>query len=106
MHPCIIWIPKIHDLDVNESNDLSLCLLVNHLSRDCERCSTRNILIISSIHIPQKVDPALITPNKLNICIELRRLIIPQQQKHFSLFHILEDFTWQRKCSILTDLVP
>ncbi|PHT34488.1 Protein Ycf2 [Capsicum baccatum] len=24
MSPCIIWIPNIHDLDVNESNDLSL----------------------------------------------------------------------------------
>ncbi|KAK4733687.1 hypothetical protein R3W88_007948 [Solanum pinnatisectum] len=36
MSPCIIWIPNIHDLDVNESNDLSLGLLVNHLSRDCD----------------------------------------------------------------------
>ncbi|PHT51725.1 hypothetical protein CQW23_06187 [Capsicum baccatum] len=79
MSPCIIWIPNIHDLDVNESNDLSLGLLVNHLSRDCERCSTRNILVIASTHIPQKVDPALIAPNKLNTCIKLRRLLIPQQ---------------------------
>ncbi|KAK5771417.1 hypothetical protein PVK06_047620 [Gossypium arboreum] len=35
---CIIWIPNIHDLDVNESNYLSLSLLVNYLSKDCERC--------------------------------------------------------------------
>ncbi|WZZ39219.1 hypothetical protein YC2023_035478 [Brassica napus] len=27
---------------------------------DCERCSTRNSLVIASTHIPQKVDPALI----------------------------------------------
>ncbi|KAI5653094.1 hypothetical protein M9H77_30281 [Catharanthus roseus] len=40
MSPCIIWIPNIHDLDVNESNYLPLGLLVNHLSRDYERCST------------------------------------------------------------------
>ncbi|KAL7186691.1 hypothetical protein ACSBR2_028420 [Camellia fascicularis] len=53
MSPCIIWIPNIHDLDVNESNYLSLGLLVNHLSWDCERCSTRNILVIASTHIPQ-----------------------------------------------------
>ncbi|KAM3395013.1 hypothetical protein P3S68_004017 [Capsicum galapagoense] len=53
MYPCIIWIPNIHDLDVNESNDLSLYLLVNHLSRDCERCSTRNIFIISSTYSPK-----------------------------------------------------
>ncbi|CAN4112835.1 unnamed protein product [Withania somnifera] len=45
MSPCIIWIPNIHDIDVNESNDLSLGLLVNHLSMDCEKCSTRNILV-------------------------------------------------------------
>ena len=60
MSPCIIWIPNIHDLDVNESSYLALGLLVNSLSRDCERCSTRNILVIASTHIPQKVDPALI----------------------------------------------
>ena len=56
MSPCIIWIPNIHDLDVNEANYLSLGLLVNYLSKDCERCSTRNILVIASTHIPQKVD--------------------------------------------------
>nr|YP_009389718.1 ycf2 protein [Silene wilfordii]YP_009389736.1 ycf2 protein [Silene wilfordii]ANG08147.1 ycf2 protein [Silene wilfordii]ANG08165.1 ycf2 protein [Silene wilfordii] len=83
MSPCIIWIPNIHDLNVKESNYLSLGLLVNYLSRDCERWSTRNILVIASTHIPQKVDPALIAPNKLNTCIKVRRLLIPQQRKHF-----------------------
>ncbi|KAH0851496.1 LOW QUALITY PROTEIN: hypothetical protein HID58_094702 [Brassica napus] len=47
-------VPNIHDLDVNESNYLALGLLVNSLSRDCERCSTRNSLVIASTHIPQK----------------------------------------------------
>ncbi|KAL8261126.1 hypothetical protein R6Q59_025175 [Mikania micrantha] len=51
MSPCIIWIPNIHDLDVNESNCFSLGLLVNLLSKDYE---TRNILVIASTHIPQK----------------------------------------------------
>ncbi|KAK4716260.1 hypothetical protein R3W88_014598 [Solanum pinnatisectum] len=66
MSHCIIWIPIIHDLDVNESNDLSFGLLVNHLFRDCEICSTRNIFVIVSTHIPQKVDSSLIALNKLN----------------------------------------
>ena len=48
MSHCIIWIQNIHDQDVNESNALSLGLLVNHLSRNCERYSTRNILVIAS----------------------------------------------------------
>ncbi|CAK7332333.1 unnamed protein product, partial [Dovyalis caffra] len=37
---------------------------------------------LASTHIPQKVDPALIAPNKLNTCIKIRRLLIPQQRKH------------------------
>nr|YP_009309134.1 hypothetical chloroplast RF21 [Primula veris]AOS86798.1 hypothetical chloroplast RF21 [Primula veris] len=97
MSPCIIWIPNIHDLDVNESNYLSLGLLANRLSRDCERCSTRNILVIASTHIPQKVDPALIAPNKLNTCIKIRRLLIPQQQKHFFTLSYTRGFHLEKK---------
>nr|YP_010242522.1 Ycf2 [Impatiens fanjingshanica]YP_010242543.1 Ycf2 [Impatiens fanjingshanica]QTJ25655.1 Ycf2 [Impatiens fanjingshanica]QTJ25676.1 Ycf2 [Impatiens fanjingshanica] len=95
MSPCIIWIPNIHDLDVNESNYLSLGLLVNHLSRDCERCSTRNILVIASTHIPQKVDPALIAPNKLNTCIKIRRLL--KQRKHFLTLSYTRGFHLENK---------
>ncbi|CAN0875436.1 Protein Ycf2 [Linum grandiflorum] len=79
MSPCIIWIPNIHELDAKESNYLSLGLLVNHISRDCEISSTQNSIVIASTHIPQKVDPALIAPNKLHTCIKIRRLLIPQQ---------------------------
>ncbi|MFQ6629628.1 hypothetical protein Gotur_008064 [Gossypium turneri] len=57
MSHCILRIPNIHDLDVNEANYLSLDPLVNYLSKDRERCSTRNILVIASNHIPQKVIP-------------------------------------------------
>ncbi|RZC81260.1 hypothetical protein C5167_043821, partial [Papaver somniferum] len=97
MSPCIIWIPNIHDLYVNESNYLSLGLLVNYLSRDCERCSTRNILVIASTHIPQKVDPDLIAPNKLNTCIRIRRLLIPQQRKHFFTLSYTRGFHLENK---------
>uniref|UniRef100_UPI0030E4726F Ycf2 n=1 Tax=Hedysarum drobovii TaxID=2906541 RepID=UPI0030E4726F len=98
MSPCIIWIPNIHDLDMNESNDLSLGLLVNYLSRDSERCcSTRNVLVIASTHIPQKVDPALIAPNKLNTCIKIRRLLIPQQRKHFFTLSYTRGFHLEKK---------
>nr|YP_010544670.1 hypothetical protein RF2 [Littorella uniflora]YP_010544682.1 hypothetical protein RF2 [Littorella uniflora]UYG22600.1 hypothetical protein RF2 [Littorella uniflora]UYG22601.1 hypothetical protein RF2 [Littorella uniflora] len=94
MSPCIIWIPNIHDLDVNESNYLSLGLLVNHLS---EKCSNRNILVIASTHIPKKVDPALIAPNKLNTCIKIRRLLIPQQRKHFFILSSTRGFHFENK---------
>nr|YP_009477089.1 hypothetical chloroplast RF21 [Adenocalymma nodosum]YP_009477106.1 hypothetical chloroplast RF21 [Adenocalymma nodosum]AVM81563.1 hypothetical chloroplast RF21 [Adenocalymma nodosum]AVM81564.1 hypothetical chloroplast RF21 [Adenocalymma nodosum] len=92
--PCIIWIPNIHELDLYEANDLSLGLLVNHLS---ERCSTRNILVIASTHIPQKVDPALIAPNKLNTCIKIRRLLIPQRRKYFFTLSYTRGFHLEKK---------
>nr|YP_009914947.1 Ycf2 [Chuquiraga oppositifolia]YP_009914966.1 Ycf2 [Chuquiraga oppositifolia]QLF67656.1 Ycf2 [Chuquiraga oppositifolia]QLF67674.1 Ycf2 [Chuquiraga oppositifolia] len=94
MSPCIIWIPNIHDLDVNELNYFSLGLVVNLLSRDCE---TRNILVIASTHIPQKVDPALIAPNKLNTCIKMRGLLIPQQRKHFFTLSYTRGFHLEKK---------
>ncbi|CAL9028399.1 unnamed protein product, partial [Prunus brigantina] len=94
MSPCIIWIPHIHDLDVNELNYLSLGLLVNYLSRDCGRCSTRNILVIALTHIPKKVDPALIASNKLNICI---KLLIPQQRNHFFTLSYTRGFHLEKK---------
>nr|YP_010349193.1 hypothetical protein Ycf2 [Iris x hollandica]UNV38079.1 hypothetical protein Ycf2 [Iris x hollandica] len=97
MSPCIIWIPNIHDLHVNESNYLSLGLLENYLSRDSERCSARNILVIASTNIPQKVDPALIAPNKLNTCIKIRRLLIPQQRKHLFILSYTRGFRLEKK---------
>ncbi|KAF4389534.1 hypothetical protein F8388_009667 [Cannabis sativa] len=72
MSPCIIWIPNIHDLDVN----------VNYLSRHFERCSTKNILIITLAHVPRKLDPTLIALNKLNTCIKIRRLLIPLKKEN------------------------
>nr|YP_009446988.1 hypothetical chloroplast RF21 [Adenocalymma hatschbachii]YP_009447006.1 hypothetical chloroplast RF21 [Adenocalymma hatschbachii]ATY48216.1 hypothetical chloroplast RF21 [Adenocalymma hatschbachii]ATY48217.1 hypothetical chloroplast RF21 [Adenocalymma hatschbachii] len=94
MSPCIIWIPDIHNLDVYEANDLSLGLLANHLS---EGCSTRNILVIASTHIPKKVDPALIAPNKLNTCIKIRRLLIPQRRKFFFTLSYTRGFHLEKK---------
>nr|YP_010225385.1 hypothetical chloroplast RF2 [Muehlenbeckia australis]YP_010225403.1 hypothetical chloroplast RF2 [Muehlenbeckia australis]UDD73641.1 hypothetical chloroplast RF2 [Muehlenbeckia australis]UDD73659.1 hypothetical chloroplast RF2 [Muehlenbeckia australis] len=95
MSPCIVWIPNIHDLYVDESE--SLGLLLNYLSGDCERRSTRDILVIASTHIPQKVDPALIAPNKLNTCIKIRRLLIPQQRKHVFTLSYTRGFHLEKK---------
>nr|QXO04503.1 Ycf2 [Herpysma longicaulis]QXO04520.1 Ycf2 [Herpysma longicaulis] len=97
MSPCIIWIPNIHDLHVNESNYLSLGLLENYLSKDCERCSTGKILVIASTHIPQKVDPALIAPKKFNTCIKIRRLLLPQQRKHFFILSYTRGFHLEKR---------
>lgn len=61
---CIILIPNLHDLDVNKLIYLSFDLLVNNLFRNCERCCTRNILVIASTYISKKVNYAPKAPNK------------------------------------------
>nr|YP_009407419.1 putative ATPase linked to protein import [Dionaea muscipula]ASA46399.1 putative ATPase linked to protein import [Dionaea muscipula]QBC71719.1 hypothetical protein RF2 [Dionaea muscipula] len=89
MSPCIIWIPDVQGLFPEAFDYLSLGLLVNFINRDWEgsvdskRGPTRDILVIASTHIPQRVDPALLDLKKLNTCIKIRRLSIPQQGKHF-----------------------
>nr|QWW91917.1 hypothetical protein RF2 [Keteleeria fortunei var. cyclolepis] len=92
LSPCIIWIPNIHELNVNDLNhvnsglnltDFFLGVLVNHLSIDDEKDSIRNILVIAPTHIPQKVDPSLIAPNRLDRSINIRTLVIPQRQREF-----------------------
>nr|YP_009243520.1 ycf2 [Pinus armandii]AJT70433.1 ycf2 [Pinus armandii]UDN39188.1 Ycf2 [Pinus armandii]UDN39262.1 Ycf2 [Pinus armandii] len=92
MSPCIIWIPNIHELNVNDTithlfglgfTDSFLGLLLNYISRGGEKDSIRNILFIASTHIPQRVDPALIAPNRLDSSINIRMLVIPQRQREF-----------------------
>nr|QBK84265.1 Ycf2 [Zantedeschia aethiopica]QBK84284.1 Ycf2 [Zantedeschia aethiopica]QHN55075.1 photosystem I assembly protein Ycf2 [Zantedeschia aethiopica]QHN55094.1 photosystem I assembly protein Ycf2 [Zantedeschia aethiopica]QJF46810.1 photosystem I assembly protein Ycf2 [Zantedeschia aethiopica] len=91
--PCIMWIPDIHDLYMDESNDLSLGLLANYLS--CESHSTN--LVIASTHIPQKVDPVLIAPDKSNTCIKIRRLLIPQRRKHLFILSYTKGFHLEKQ---------
>ncbi|KAL6554564.1 Protein Ycf2 [Orobanche hederae] len=91
MSPYIIWIPNIHDLTMNELKYLSFGLFLS------ERCSTRNIIVIASTHIPHQVDPSLLAPNKFNTCIKIRRLIIPQQRKHFFNLSYTRGFHLERK---------
>ncbi|KAL6558391.1 hypothetical protein OROMI_018741 [Orobanche minor] len=91
MSPCIIWIPNIHDLTVNELKYLSFGLFL------FERCSTRNIIVIASTHIPHQVDTSILAPNKFNTCIKIRKLIIPQQRKHFFNLSYTRGFHLERK---------
>nr|YP_010291666.1 hypothetical protein RF2 [Scleria parvula]YP_010291689.1 hypothetical protein RF2 [Scleria parvula]ULQ67673.1 hypothetical protein RF2 [Scleria parvula]ULQ67696.1 hypothetical protein RF2 [Scleria parvula] len=99
MSPCIIWIPNIHDLDLNELRYLSLHLEESSLSnsKDRERCFNNNIIVIASTHIPREVDPALIGLNKFNIFIKIRRLTIPQQRQYFLILSYTRGFGLEKK---------
>nr|YP_009299139.1 hypothetical chloroplast RF21 [Pelargonium exhibens]YP_009299183.1 hypothetical chloroplast RF21 [Pelargonium exhibens]AJB99053.1 hypothetical chloroplast RF21 [Pelargonium exhibens]AJB99098.1 hypothetical chloroplast RF21 [Pelargonium exhibens] len=81
MTPCILWIPNIHDVDLEDRT--TLAGLMNSLSGDWEGRSTRNTLVIASTHLPKKVDPALIASNRFNTCIKVRRLLSTQERERF-----------------------
>nr|WRY72286.1 hypothetical chloroplast RF21 [Sclerocactus unguispinus]WRY72303.1 hypothetical chloroplast RF21 [Sclerocactus unguispinus] len=95
MSPCIIWIPNIHDLHLTKPNYLSHSLLVKYISENCERSSTN--LVIASTNIPQKLDPSLIGLNRLNTCIKIRRLLIPQRRKHLFTLSSTRGFHLEKK---------
>ena len=53
---------------------MSVCVCIYiYIERERER--EREIFVIASAHTPQKVDPAIIAPNKLNTCIKIQRLL-------------------------------
>nr|QWZ47218.1 hypothetical chloroplast RF2 [Cyclocodon parviflorus]QWZ47243.1 hypothetical chloroplast RF2 [Cyclocodon parviflorus] len=96
MSPCIIWIPNIHEVELN-STFFYLGLLVHLLSWDSENSSTRNSLVIASTHLPQKMDPSLIAMKRLNTCIKVRRPLISQQRKHFLTLSYTRGFRLEKK---------
>nr|QWW93351.1 hypothetical chloroplast RF21 [Notoscyphus lutescens] len=94
MSPCIIWIRNIHELDVNrptqniESDPTFLLgILLKHFHTNSLRTRPGNdIVMIGSTHVPTKVDPSLISPDRLDRVINIRLLNIHQRKKQFTIF--------------------
>nr|YP_009922657.1 Ycf2 [Wiesnerella denudata]QNA49805.1 Ycf2 [Wiesnerella denudata] len=93
MSPCIIWIQNVHQLNVNrltqnvESDPTFLLgILLKYFQTDLSQTKKKhNIIIIGSTHLPKKVDPALISPNRLDKIINVRLFNISQRKKQFPL---------------------
>ncbi|KAG6540595.1 hypothetical protein Mapa_018110 [Marchantia paleacea] len=91
MSPCIIWIQNIHQLNVNrltqnvESDPTFLLgILLKYFQTDFSKTKKNNIIVIGSTHLPKKVDPALISPNRLDKIINVRLFNISQKKKTIS----------------------
>lgn len=90
LSPCIIWVQNIHELNVNRSTQnvesdptFLLGIFLKYFQTTLKKKSTNNIIIIGSTHLPKKVDPALISPNRLDRLINIRIFNILQRQKKF-----------------------
>nr|YP_007374776.1 Ycf2 [Ophioglossum californicum]AGC26689.1 Ycf2 [Ophioglossum californicum]QXF60062.1 Ycf2 [Ophioglossum vulgatum] len=90
MSPCIVWIQDIHDLNfdytINESgvNPRSLLhsLLRQLSNRNPNNCLENNI-IIAPTHVPARVDPAFISPDRLDQPINIRMLDTHKRVKEY-----------------------
>nr|YP_010932033.1 hypothetical protein RF2 [Pleurozia gigantea]WKR35055.1 hypothetical protein RF2 [Pleurozia gigantea] len=107
MSPCIIWIQNIHQLDVNrptqniESDPTFLLgILLKHFQTGFIKTRTdKNIIMIGSTHIPKKVDPALISPDRLDRIINIR--LFNNYQKKNQFFILLNKNNLQLKKNLL-----
>jgi ATP-dependent 26S proteasome regulatory subunit len=86
MSPCIIWIQDIHKLNVNcltqnvESDSTFLLgILLKYFQTGFADRRAKSIVIFASTDAPKKVDPTLISPNRLDRLINIRMLGISQQ---------------------------
>ena len=66
-----------------------------YISINCERSSTN--LVIASTNIPKKMDPYAIALNKLNTCMNIQRLFIPQRRKHLFTLSSTGEFHLEKK---------
>nr|BDW36505.1 Component of 2-MD heteromeric AAA-ATPase complex [Hyophila propagulifera] len=92
LSPCIIWMQNIHELNVNrltqnvESDPTFLLgIFLKYFQTVLKKKYTNNLVIIGSTHLPKKVDPALISPNRLDQLINIRISNILQRQKKISI---------------------
>nr|YP_009863047.1 Ycf2 protein [Anthoceros agrestis]QKD76503.1 Ycf2 protein [Anthoceros agrestis] len=104
MSPCIIWIQDIHELNVNRStenveSDLTslLGILLKYFHTEFISKSTKGIIIIGSTHLPRKVDPALISPNRLDKLMNIRIIDIFERQEKFSILLHSKRFYFKNK---------
>jgi hypothetical protein len=91
LSPCIIWMQNIHELNVNrltqnvESDPTFLLgIFLKYFQTVLKKKYTSSLVIIGSTHLPKKVDPALISPNRLDQLINIRMSNILQRQKKIS----------------------
>nr|YP_010917727.1 Ycf2 protein [Encalypta ciliata]UVG41313.1 Ycf2 protein [Encalypta ciliata] len=92
LSPCIIWIQNIHELNVNRSTQnvesdptFLLGIFLKYFQTDFSKKNINTTVIIGSTHLPKKVDPALISPNRLDQLINIRLFNILQREKKISI---------------------
>jgi hypothetical protein len=111
MSPCLIWIQNIHQLDVNRSTQniesdptFLLGVLLKHFQTDSFKIRAKNkVIMIGSTHLPKKVDPSLISPDRLDRILNIRLLNRFQRKNQFLILLNKKNFQLKKNLSYFTD---
>nr|YP_009746933.1 conserved hypothetical protein Ycf2 [Plagiogyria euphlebia]YP_009746949.1 conserved hypothetical protein Ycf2 [Plagiogyria euphlebia]QII42579.1 conserved hypothetical protein Ycf2 [Plagiogyria euphlebia]QII42595.1 conserved hypothetical protein Ycf2 [Plagiogyria euphlebia] len=97
--PCTIWIQDIHELNVHRSYHrleadprFLLCPILRSIGNGRSNSRIRKNIVIASTHVPARVDPAPIAPNRLNQLINFRKSNRCQRQKELSILLRIKGF--------------
>nr|YP_010409096.1 hypothetical protein RF2 [Adiantum flabellulatum]YP_010409112.1 hypothetical protein RF2 [Adiantum flabellulatum]URH13326.1 hypothetical protein RF2 [Adiantum flabellulatum]URH13342.1 hypothetical protein RF2 [Adiantum flabellulatum] len=99
MSPCTLWIQEIHELNVRRSyNKLEadpkflLCQILKSIGHKLGNSDIRENVVIATTHVPARIDPASVAPNRLNQLINFRKSNGRQRQKELSILLRIKGF--------------
>nr|YP_009427346.1 conserved hypothetical chloroplast protein ycf2 [Pseudophegopteris aurita]YP_009427362.1 conserved hypothetical chloroplast protein ycf2 [Pseudophegopteris aurita]ASU95962.1 conserved hypothetical chloroplast protein ycf2 [Pseudophegopteris aurita]ASU95963.1 conserved hypothetical chloroplast protein ycf2 [Pseudophegopteris aurita] len=92
MSPCTLWIQDIHELNIHRSYHkleadpkFLLCQILKSIGDRRSNSNIRRNVVIATTHVPARIDPAPIAPNRLNQLINFRKSNGYQRHKELSI---------------------
>nr|YP_010308045.1 conserved hypothetical chloroplast protein Ycf2 [Microlepia speluncae]YP_010308061.1 conserved hypothetical chloroplast protein Ycf2 [Microlepia speluncae]ULU27966.1 conserved hypothetical chloroplast protein Ycf2 [Microlepia speluncae]ULU27967.1 conserved hypothetical chloroplast protein Ycf2 [Microlepia speluncae] len=108
MSPCTLWIQDIHELNICRSyNKLEadpkflLCQILKSIGHRRSNSNIRKNVVIATTHVPARIDPAPIAPNRLNQLINFRKSNGCQRQKELPIPLRLKGFEMEANPPLL-----
>nr|YP_009421307.1 conserved hypothetical chloroplast protein ycf2 [Lepisorus clathratus]ASR75052.1 conserved hypothetical chloroplast protein ycf2 [Lepisorus clathratus] len=92
MSPCTLWIQDIHELNIHRSYHkleadpkFLLCQILKSIGDRRGNSNIRKNVVMATTHVPARIDPAPVAPNRLNQLINFRKSNGYQRQEEFSI---------------------
>nr|YP_009548797.1 conserved hypothetical chloroplast protein Ycf2 [Cryptogramma acrostichoides]YP_009548813.1 conserved hypothetical chloroplast protein Ycf2 [Cryptogramma acrostichoides]AYW15772.1 conserved hypothetical chloroplast protein Ycf2 [Cryptogramma acrostichoides]AYW15788.1 conserved hypothetical chloroplast protein Ycf2 [Cryptogramma acrostichoides] len=112
MSPCTLWIQDIHELNIHRSyNKLEadpkflLCQILKSIGHKLGNSNIRKNVVIATTHVPARIDPASVAPNRLNQLINFRKSNGRQRQKELSILLRIKGFKIEANSPFLESTV-
>nr|YP_009690613.1 conserved hypothetical chloroplast protein ycf2 [Lindsaea linearis]YP_009690629.1 conserved hypothetical chloroplast protein ycf2 [Lindsaea linearis]QEG57393.1 conserved hypothetical chloroplast protein ycf2 [Lindsaea linearis]QEG57409.1 conserved hypothetical chloroplast protein ycf2 [Lindsaea linearis] len=109
--PCTLWIQDIHELNIFRSYHkleadprFLLCLILKSIGHRRSNSDICNNILIASTHVPARIDPALIAPNRLNQLVNFRKSNRCQRHKELSILLRIKGFEIEENPPLLEDI--